>query len=234
MASDDDVHSSDILDDVEIFVVAHVGKDDDHVAFLLVAKETGPLVHYFSVLSGLRDTARGLVSHHLGDVGKHADDADLHSSPADDGIRLHSPLAHIELAEVVVGADHWSLDGSYPAAKVLDAVVELVVAQGQTVIFEGVDERHLEVSVEDSIVWRSLVPVSGVQKQDLVLADGLAEAVDIGSALDNAAAANIFARTLRVEMTVSIVDVDDDEALRRGAGHNCQKAGYSKQKSPHG
>ena len=73
-----------------------------------------------------------------------------------------------------------------------------------------------------------------MQEEDLVLADGIPDAVDVGCALDDAAVADIITGTLRVEVAVCIIDMDDDEALRRSAGHDCQKAEHCKQQSLHG
>ena len=136
----------------------------------------------------------------------------------DDGVG-RDILPRLEGREIVVGADDGTVQGSQAAGQFLQPVVELMVAQGHAVISHRVHDFDLQIPVQDGEIRGSLAEVAGVQEQDVVLSAAGTDTVHEGSPLDHAARAV----TERIEMTVRVVGMEDDELASGGrAGRQAQ------------
>ena len=159
VAADYQVHIPCLRDEGEVVegtldAEADVGQGDHQVAFLLILEVCGPFVHGLQGLQG-GYPVRDLAGDHGADVAEHSDDAYLPAGFLQDGVRS-DVLARLEGREVIIGADHGAFQARQAPAEILDAVVELMVSQGDAVITHGIDGVYLQVAVEHGEIGRTL------------------------------------------------------------------------------
>ena len=85
-------------------------------------------------------------------------------------------------------------------SQVLQTVVELMVSEGEAVIFQGIDKVYLQISTEDGEIRRALVPVTTMQKENVPSAHSLPEAVKVCGTFDDASLAGTGSAALGVKM----------------------------------
>ena len=231
MAADNEIDVAGTLHEswvnIRLASETYVRQGDDHIALLLGLEVLGPFVDYLGVLKGWN-----LVGDFLGDKGgdvRHkTDDSDLHPSFLHDGVRLHV-LGKSDVREVIVCTDNRALDVGQAAGKLIDSVVELVVAEGDTIVLHRVDEVDLDVTSEHGEIGRALTEVTGVEKEYITFSVGFHDTVTVSRALNHSAKTFPPTGTLRLKMAVGVVHVKDGEpSLGRSVNiHKRREQAYS-------
>ena len=103
-----------------------------------------------------------------------------------------------------------------------------MVAQGDAVVGEVVDDARFQHAAELAEIGRALAEIAGVQQQDAVGAVGCADGVHERGALDAAAEAVVFAAAHGLEVAVRVVGMQDHQlglatAGAEGQGGRCKK-----------
>ena len=218
VAADHEVDPAGLRDEGLVFIVADVGQEDDQVALLFVVEVVRPAVGHLDVVE-LRQARGDGLGHVGGEVRLETDDADLHPAAVEDGVGLDD-LAHLEAGEVEVGADDLRLgpDRLEARGQGLDIVVEFVIAQGDAVVGEVVDDARLKHAAQLAEIGRALAEIAGVQQQDAVLAVDGTDRVHERGTLDAAAEAVVFAAAHGLEMAVRVVGMQDHQLGLPAAG----------------
>ena len=162
-----------------------MGEGDHKVALLLGLQVLGPLVDHLGVLIA-RDHVGDLLRDKYGDVRHKAYDADPHSGLLQNGVRLDI-LRQRHFREIIVGADHRTLDLGKSARELIHTVVELMVAQSHAIVLHRVDQIDLDVASEHGEIGRALIEVAGMEEQHVPLSVSLHDTVAVGGALDHSA-----------------------------------------------
>ena len=225
MAADHEIHIAGTADEhliqIRLVLETDVGEGDDEIALLLGLEVLGPLVDHLGVLES-RNPVGDLLGDKDGDVRHKAYDSDAHTGFLDDGVRL-DVLGQSHIGEVVVGADHRAFDVGEAAGQLIDTIVELVVAEGDTVVLHRVDEVDLDVASKHGKVGGSLIEVSGVEEKDIAFSVSLHDAVPVGGALDDSTLPLAISGALRLKMAVGVVDVKNGESAL-GSGVDVRKS----------
>ena len=194
---------------IRFILETDVGEGDDEIALLLGLEVLGPLVDHLGILE-CGNPVGDLLGDKDGDVRHKAYDPDAHTGLLDDGVRL-DVLGQGHIGEVVVGTDNRTLDVGEAAGQLIDTIVELVVAEGDTVVLHRVDEVDLDVASKHGEVGGSLIEVSGVEKKDIAFPVNLHDAVPVGGALDDSTLPLAISGAFRLKMAVGVVDMKNGE-----------------------
>ena len=100
----------------------------------------------------------------------------------------------------------------------LDSVIELVIAEGNDIIAESIDQPDLKHSPESRVIRGPLIEIPGVEKKEIPPSDGISDAVHKRSPLDYASPAGRFPGTFRLKMTVRVIEMHNRELLGRSSG----------------
>lgn len=164
MAADNEIDVAGTLHEswvnIRLASETYVRQGDDHIALLLGLEVLGPFVDHLRVLKG-GNLVGDLLGDKGGDVRHKTDDSDPHTGFLHDGVRFHV-LCKSDVREIVVRTDDRALDVGQAAGKLVHAVVELVVAKGNAVVFHSVYEVDLDVATEHGEIGRTLAEVTGV------------------------------------------------------------------------
>ena len=125
---------------------AYVGKGDHQIAAQFLLQVRGPLVDHLCIVE-TPDAYGDRLGHQSRQVRSESDDSDLHPGPPEHRIRTDI-FTELGRREVIVGADYGTLERGKPARKFRNPVVELMVAQGDAVVFHSIQNRYLDVPVQ--------------------------------------------------------------------------------------
>ncbi len=133
-----------------VSIVAEMAEEDNHVTLLLVLEIVCPAVHLVRGIKS-RESVDCDAGYDLGDIRKDTDDADLHASPLDDGVWFYI-FSELEWREIIVAAHEMRLDLLDSFCEILDAIVELMIAESHCIVLQRVRELNLEISLKNCVV----------------------------------------------------------------------------------
>ena len=125
---------------------AYVCKGDHQIAAQFFFQIRGPFVDHLGIVE-TPDADGDRLGDQSRQVRRESDDSDLHPGPPEHRIRTDI-FTELGRREVIVGADYRTLERGKPARKFRNPVVELMVAQGDTVVFHSIQNRYLDVPMQ--------------------------------------------------------------------------------------
>ena len=138
---------------------------DDEVALLLLLQQLYHLIGTGGRVEVPDSCAVG-GCHETFELWAEGEDADLDVAASDDGVGLHDAFEN-GAGEVVVGAEDGEVCLSEDACHVVDAEVELMVADGAGVDAHLVHQPNLYIAPEEVVVGRSLTEVAAIEVEQV-------------------------------------------------------------------